>query len=100
MITKPRYAVERVPAKFIGGHYSRLPWHVVRIGPEETRGVAGRAWDGQGRRYATRQQATEACRAMNATLDAVEAQEAARAAAAAIPTPVDDAIAWLEGRHG
>lgn len=99
MITKPRYAVERVPAKFIGGHYSRLPWHVVRIGPDETRTPAGRAHDGQGRRYRTRRQAAEACRGMNHWLDVGEAQEAARAAAAAIPTPVDDAIAWLEGRR-
>jgi hypothetical protein len=74
MIVKPRYAVEPVPPKFVGSAYSWLKWHVVLIGTDGSRSPAGRARDGLGRRYATRQEAAEACRSMNATLDQLEAQ--------------------------
>lgn len=98
MTIRPLYVAEKVPARFVGGAFSHLPWHVVLIGTDASRSPAGRARDGQGRRYKSQREALEAARSMNTTLREIEAQTAA--AAVSRPTPAaDEAIAWLEGRR-
>jgi hypothetical protein len=92
MTIRPLYVAEKVPARFVGGAFSHLPWHVVLIGTDASRSPAGRARDGHGRRYKSQREASEAA------LREIEAQTAA--AAVSRPTPAaDEAIAWLEGRR-